>query len=90
MCSYPALSGWFVADFSIRPSPTGDSTTMSAVFTFTAPPALGPNVPFRFGVMGDMGQTNNSAHTMQMMIEGGYQHNLLIGDLSYVRVQCLS
>ena len=66
----------------------GDSTTMSSVFTFTSPPSLGPNVPFRFGVMGDMGQTNNSEHTMQMMIDGGYQHNLLIGDLSYVRPPC--
>jgi len=35
------------------------------------------------GVMGDMGQTNNSAATMQHIISGGYSATLLVGDLSY-------
>jgi len=61
----------------------GDSTTMSATFAFTTPPQVGPTAPFRFGVMGDMGQTNNSAATMQHIISGGYSATLLVGDLSY-------
>eukprot|EP00039_Didymoeca_costata_P023648 m.7800 g.7800 ORF g.7800 m.7800 type:complete len:463 (-) comp3776_c0_seq1:2950-4338(-) len=61
----------------------GDGITWSDVFTFSTPPQVGPTQEYRFGIMGDLGQTNNSAETVKEVIAGGYDTVLLVGDLSY-------
>uniref|UniRef100_A0A7N0V3Y6 Purple acid phosphatase n=1 Tax=Kalanchoe fedtschenkoi TaxID=63787 RepID=A0A7N0V3Y6_KALFE len=57
----------------------------SRTFTFTTPPSPGPDVPYTFGLMGDLGQTFDSNRTLTH-----YQKNpakgqtlLFVGDLSY-------
>ncbi|KAE9593496.1 hypothetical protein Lal_00028830 [Lupinus albus] len=54
-------------------------------FWFTTPPPVGPDVPYTFGLIGDLGQTFDSNQTLTH-----YQHNprkgqavLYVGDLSY-------
>ncbi|KAJ4827475.1 prolyl aminopeptidase [Turnera subulata] len=54
-------------------------------FSFMTPPAVGPDVPYTFGVIGDLGQTFDSNKTLTH-----YENNqlkgqavLFIGDLSY-------
>lgn len=61
----------------------GASSGWSKPYTFSTPPATGPEVPFRFGIMGDLGQTGNSSITTQHVIDGKYHVALLVGDLSY-------
>ncbi|WOL08022.1 purple acid phosphatase 2 [Canna indica] len=53
-------------------------------FWFTTPPSVGPDVPYTFGVIGDLGQTYDSNATLTH-----YESNpeaqamLFVGDLSY-------
>ncbi|XP_047325854.1 purple acid phosphatase 2-like [Impatiens glandulifera] len=54
-------------------------------FWFTTPPKVGPDVPYTFGLIGDLGQTFDSNITLTH-----YEHNpikgqtlLYVGDLSY-------
>ncbi|KAJ4960209.1 hypothetical protein NE237_020119 [Protea cynaroides] len=54
-------------------------------FYFTTPPPVGPDVPYTFGLIGDLGQTYNSnttlAHYQNDPLVG--QTLLYLGDLSY-------
>nr|XP_043624591.1 bifunctional purple acid phosphatase 26-like [Erigeron canadensis] len=52
-------------------------------FWFQTPPKIGPNVPYKFAIIGDMGQTYNSLSTFEHYIESGAQTVLHVGDLSY-------
>ncbi|KAL5697873.1 Bifunctional purple acid phosphatase 26 [Ranunculus cassubicifolius] len=52
-------------------------------FWFITPPQLGPDVPYTFGIIGDMGQTFNSLSTLQHYMASGGQTLLFVGDLSY-------
>ncbi|KAH9693172.1 Fe(3+)-Zn(2+) purple acid phosphatase 12 [Citrus sinensis] len=54
-------------------------------FSFTTPPGVGPDVPYTFGLTGDLGQTYDSNRTLTHYelnpIKG--QTVLFVGDLSY-------
>lgn len=54
-------------------------------FSFTTPPGVGPDVPYTFGIIGDLGQTYDSNRTLTHYelnpIKG--QTVLFVGDLSY-------
>ncbi|KAL7598416.1 hypothetical protein Lser_V15G24833 [Lactuca serriola] len=54
-------------------------------FWFTTPPPVGPDVPYTFGIMGDLGQTYDSnltlTHYEMNPVKG--QAVLFVGDLSY-------
>lgn len=54
-----------------------------AEFNFTTPPPSGPNVPIKFAVVGDLGQTDWTATTLEHL--AGYDYDVLLfpGDLSY-------
>ncbi|XP_021990153.1 bifunctional purple acid phosphatase 26 [Helianthus annuus] len=52
-------------------------------FWFQTPPKIGPNVPYKFGIIGDLGQTYNSRSTLNHYVESGAQAVLHVGDLSY-------
>ncbi|XXG81384.1 hypothetical protein AAC387_Pa09g2034 [Persea americana] len=53
-------------------------------FHFKTPPEVGPDAPYTFGVMGDLGQTYNSNETVEHYVSKGRgQAVLFAGDLSY-------
>ncbi|KAH7519970.1 hypothetical protein FEM48_Zijuj08G0094000 [Ziziphus jujuba var. spinosa] len=53
-------------------------------FFFTTPPKVGPDVPYTFGIIGDMGQTYDSNQTFEhYMSNTKAQAVLYVGDLSY-------
>ncbi|CAN8328010.1 unnamed protein product [Cochlearia groenlandica] len=53
-------------------------------FNFTTPPPVGPDVPYTFGIMGDLGQTYASNETLyHYMSNPKGQAILFAGDLSY-------
>ncbi|XP_073289854.1 purple acid phosphatase 5-like [Primulina huaijiensis] len=53
-------------------------------FSFTTPPKVGPDVPYTFGVMGDLGQTYDSNQTFEHYVSNPKgQAVLFVGDLSY-------
>ncbi|KAK8543243.1 hypothetical protein V6N13_136228 [Hibiscus sabdariffa] len=52
-------------------------------FWFQTPPMIGPDVPYKFGIIGDLGQTYNSLSTLEHYMESGAQSVLFLGDLSY-------
>ncbi|CAI9114722.1 OLC1v1015507C2 [Oldenlandia corymbosa var. corymbosa] len=53
-------------------------------FHFTTPPPVGPDVPYTFGVIGDLGQTADSNQTLEHYVSNPQgQAMLFIGDLSY-------
>lgn len=52
-------------------------------FWFITPPAVGPDVPYTFGLIGDLGQTSDSNATLQHYITSKGQALLFMGDLSY-------
>ncbi|XP_062165902.1 purple acid phosphatase 25-like [Alnus glutinosa] len=53
-------------------------------FSFTTPPKVGPNVPYTFGIIGDLGQTHDSYQTLQHYVSNPKgQAVLYVGDLSY-------
>ncbi|KAK7264868.1 hypothetical protein RJT34_32481 [Clitoria ternatea] len=59
---------------------SGDS---SREFWFETPPPVGPDTPYKFGIIGDLGQTFNSLQTLDHYIESGAKAVLYLGDLSY-------
>ncbi|CAM9492658.1 unnamed protein product [Scytosiphon promiscuus] len=74
----------------LQPSSTyfyscGDSTlAMSTVRSFVTPPKFGPEQAITLGIIGDLGQTDNSAATLEA-IDGDVSLDLVLhaGDLSY-------
>ncbi|KAI3443536.1 hypothetical protein Pfo_000201 [Paulownia fortunei] len=53
-------------------------------FSFTTPPKVGPDVPYTFGVIGDLGQTYDSNQTFEHYVSNTKgQAVLFVGDLSY-------
>ncbi|XP_002534135.2 purple acid phosphatase 5 [Ricinus communis] len=53
-------------------------------FSFTTPPEVGPDVPYTFGIMGDLGQTSDSNITLEHYVSNpSAQTMLFVGDLSY-------
>ncbi|KAM0915063.1 hypothetical protein ACQ4PT_011094 [Festuca glaucescens] len=52
-------------------------------FSFKTPPKPGPDVPFKFGLIGDLGQTFHSNDTVTHYEANGGDAVLFIGDLSY-------
>ncbi|XP_076897541.1 purple acid phosphatase 2-like [Bidens hawaiensis] len=63
----------------------GTELTTRRRFWFMTPPAVGPDVPYTFGLMGDLGQTYDSnitlTHYEKNPVKG--QAVLFVGDLSY-------
>ncbi|CAN8232475.1 unnamed protein product [Cochlearia groenlandica] len=55
----------------------------SREFWFVTPPELHPDASYKFGIIGDMGQTFNSLSTMEHYMHSGAQAVLFLGDLSY-------
>lgn len=60
----------------------GDSD-VSREFSFTTPPETGPDVPYTFGIIGDLGQTADSNGTFQHYLQSKGQAVLFVGDCSY-------
>ncbi|KAL8502702.1 hypothetical protein ACS0TY_021717 [Phlomoides rotata] len=58
----------------------GDS---SRKFWFQTPPEIGPDSSYKFGIIGDLGQTYNSLSTLKHSMQTGAQTILFVGDLSY-------
>ncbi|KAK9715153.1 hypothetical protein RND81_06G146300 [Saponaria officinalis] len=58
----------------------GDS---SRKFWFETPPKIGPDSSYKFGIIGDLGQTYNSLSTLEHYIQSGAKTVLFVGDLSY-------
>jgi phosphodiesterase/alkaline phosphatase D-like protein len=53
-------------------------------YNFTTAPVVGPEVPFVFGLIGDLGQTQYSQQTVQhVQANPSIQGILHVGDLSY-------
>ncbi|CAH9128321.1 unnamed protein product [Cuscuta epithymum] len=53
-------------------------------FSFTTPPKPGPDVPYTFGVIGDLGQTEASNQTLEHYVANPKGEAVLfVGDLSY-------
>ncbi|KAJ9147019.1 hypothetical protein P3X46_029225 [Hevea brasiliensis] len=53
-------------------------------FSFVTPPEVGPDVPYTFGIMGDLGQTYDSNITLEHYISNRKAQTMLfVGDLSY-------
>ncbi|XP_038712544.1 bifunctional purple acid phosphatase 26-like isoform X2 [Tripterygium wilfordii] len=52
-------------------------------FWFLTPPKIGPDTPYSFGIIGDLGQTYNSLSTLEHYMQSGGQTVLFVGDLSY-------
>ncbi|KAL6554551.1 Bifunctional purple acid phosphatase 26 [Orobanche hederae] len=58
----------------------GDS---SRKFWFQTPPKINPDASYKFGIIGDLGQTFNSLSTLEHCMQTGAQTILFVGDLSY-------
>lgn len=56
------------------------NTTREFHFTTSS---VGPDVPYTFGIIGDLGQTYNSNKTLQHYLKTNGQTLLYVGDLSY-------
>ncbi|GMH30683.1 hypothetical protein Nepgr_032526 [Nepenthes gracilis] len=52
-------------------------------FWFQTPPRIDPDSSYKFGIIGDLGQTYNSLSTLKHYIQSGAQTVLFVGDLSY-------
>ncbi|KAH6818379.1 purple acid phosphatase 6 [Perilla frutescens var. frutescens] len=53
-------------------------------FSFRTPPKVGPDIPYTFGVIGDLGQTYDSNQTFEHYVSNPKgQAVLFVGDLSY-------
>ncbi|KAK4791485.1 hypothetical protein SAY86_031898 [Trapa natans] len=59
---------------------SGDS---SREFWFQTPPKSNPDASYKFGIIGDLGQTFNSLSTLDHYMHSGAQAVLFVGDLSY-------
>ncbi|XP_065851459.1 bifunctional purple acid phosphatase 26-like isoform X1 [Euphorbia lathyris] len=55
----------------------------SREFWFQTPPMINPDAPYKFGIIGDLGQTYNSLSTLEHFMQSGAQAVLFVGDLSY-------
>lgn len=55
----------------------------SREFWFQTPPKVDPDAPYKFGIIGDLGQTYNSLSTLEHYMQSGAQAVLFVGDLSY-------
>lgn len=62
----------------------GDSTYgFSPEFNFTSPPPVGAaSYPFKFGVVADIGLTENTTVTVQHLVDANPQVWTLIGDFT--------
>ncbi|KAI3443894.1 hypothetical protein Pfo_000559 [Paulownia fortunei] len=58
----------------------GDS---SRRFWFRTPLPIDPDAPYKFGIIGDLGQTYNSLSTIEHCMQTGAETILFVGDLSY-------
>ncbi|CAL8470424.1 g9966 [Coccomyxa elongata] len=57
---------------------------MSPEFSFRTPPVTGPtSFPYRLGLIGDIGQTENSAETLDHLTASSPDSVINVGDLSY-------
>ena len=61
---------------------SADECGVSSEMSFTSNPGPGA-APYVFGLLGDPGQTSNSADTFQHIQAGEVQAVMLVGDLSY-------
>ncbi|CAK9153193.1 unnamed protein product [Ilex paraguariensis] len=52
-------------------------------FWFQTPPEIHPDAPYKFGIIGDLGQTYNSLSTVEHYMQSGGEAVLFVGDLSY-------
>lgn len=52
-------------------------------YNFTTPPPAGPNVPIKFAIVGDLGQTDWTASTLRHVAAYDYDVLMFAGDLSY-------
>ncbi|XP_074281161.1 bifunctional purple acid phosphatase 26-like isoform X2 [Silene latifolia] len=52
-------------------------------FWFETPPKIDPDCYYKFGIIGDLGQTYNSLSTLEHYMESGAKAVLFVGDLSY-------
>ncbi|KAI4344198.1 hypothetical protein L6164_011449 [Bauhinia variegata] len=59
---------------------SGDS---SREFWFETPPKVEPDASYKFGIIGDLGQTYNSLSTLEHYMQSEAQTVLFVGDLSY-------
>ncbi|KAE7997684.1 hypothetical protein FH972_002294 [Carpinus fangiana] len=59
------------------------SSDSSREFWFQTPPKIDPDAPYKFGIIGDLGQTYNSLSTLEHYMQSGGQTVLFVGDLSY-------
>ncbi|KAA8522969.1 hypothetical protein F0562_009392 [Nyssa sinensis] len=59
---------------------SGDS---AREFWFQTPPKIDPDAPYKFGIIGDLGQTYNSLSTIEHYMQSQGQAVLFVGDLSY-------
>jgi 3',5'-cyclic AMP phosphodiesterase CpdA len=59
---------------------TGDSARN---FWFQTPPKIDPDTPYKFGIIGDLGQTYNSLSTLEHFMQSGAAAVLFVGDLAY-------
>ena len=58
--------------------------TLSELYTFKTPPEIGPtSFPYRLGLIGDLGQTENSMETLDHAATLAPDSVLNVGDLSY-------
>ncbi|EPS64420.1 hypothetical protein M569_10360, partial [Genlisea aurea] len=55
----------------------------SRKFWFQTPPEIDPDATYKFGIIGDLGQTYNSLSTLEHYMGTGAQTVLFVGDLSY-------
>ncbi|KAJ4881326.1 Bifunctional purple acid phosphatase 26 [Raphanus sativus] len=60
-----------------------ESGESSREFWFVTPPHLHPDASYKFGIIGDLGQTFNSLSTLEHYMRSGAQAVLFLGDLSY-------
>ena len=55
----------------------------SPVYNFSSHPGVGPRLQHKFAVIGDLGQTANSASTLAHVASGTSNSIMIVGDLSY-------
>ncbi|GMY35792.1 bifunctional purple acid phosphatase 26 [Fagus crenata] len=55
----------------------------SREFWFQTPPKIHPDASYKFGIIGDLGQTYNSLSTLDHYMQSEGQTVLFVGDLSY-------
>lgn len=59
------------------------SGAIAREFSFWTPPIIHPDAPYKFGIIGDLGQTYNSLSTLNHYLQSKGQTVLFVGDLSY-------